>query len=194
MEAAPIFLLSPCRTGGPRTSMLLRAGAGFDLAVRLREGGATIGEIFSFISGLYFRGKLAYSEAFGTSCVIVPGRGLIAPDTVLTVEELQAMGAINVAADNSQFCAPLLRDADSLLQRSPYNSRFVLLGSVATSKYTAPLLNVFADRLVFPSEFVGRGDMSRGGLLLRCVSLAQELEYQRVSGAKLHGRRPPRLK
>ena len=39
--------------------------ATFDLAVRLRgPGGAALGEVFSFMSGLYFRGKLAYARTF----------------------------------------------------------------------------------------------------------------------------------
>ena len=46
-------------------------------------------------------------------------------------------------------------------------TQFVLLGSVATDKYVGPLLDVFGDRLYFPATFAGRGDMSRGGLLLR---------------------------
>lgn len=57
-----IFLLSPAWLGGRRTEMLLREEAGFDLAVRLRKGQATIGDVYSFISGLYFRGKLAYDR------------------------------------------------------------------------------------------------------------------------------------
>ena len=35
--------------------------------------------------------------------------------------------------------------------------------------------------------------MSRGGLMLRCVSEARELTYVPVHGAVRHGQRPPRL-
>jgi hypothetical protein len=55
------------------------------------------------------------------------------------------------------------------------------------------LLEALGDRLLFPSEFVGRGDMSRGGLMLRCVRENRELEYAPVAGATRHGKRPPRL-
>jgi len=41
--------------------------------------------------------------------------------------------------------------------------------------------------------FVGRGDMSRGGLLLRSVRYEVELDYVPVAGAVRHGPRPPRL-
>jgi hypothetical protein len=68
-----------------------------------------------------------------------------------------------------------------------------LLGSIATGKYSDLLLDIFGDRLLFPTEFVGRGDMSRGGLLLRCVREERELAYQPVIGAVRHGKRPPRL-
>ncbi|MBV9081410.1 MAG: hypothetical protein JOZ62_01940, partial [Acidobacteriaceae bacterium] len=71
---------------------------------------------------------------------------------------------------------------------------YVLLGSVASAKYTEPLLKVFGERLVFPIDFVGRGDMSRGGLMLRCARSGTELPYVPVHGAVLHGARPPRLK
>jgi hypothetical protein len=52
---------------------------------------------------------------------------------------------------------------------------------------------VFGRRLVFPSTFVGRGDMSRGGLLLRHARDGRELEYEPVVGAVRHGKRPPKL-
>jgi hypothetical protein len=69
----------------------------------------------------------------------------------------------------------------------------VLLGSIASKKYVAVLGAVFGDRLLFPSDFVGRGDMSRGGLLLRAARAGAELAYEPVLGAQRHGKRPPRL-
>jgi hypothetical protein len=55
------------------------------------------------------------------------------------------------------------------------------------------LTEVFGERLRFPIEFVGRGDMSRGGLLLRSVRAREELIYVPVVGAVRHGPRPPKL-
>jgi len=80
-----------------------------------------------------------------------------------------------------------------VLRVLPPESEIVLLGSVASDKYVDPLLGVFGERLVFPPSFVGRGDMSRGGLLLRCVRSGEELTYVPVKGAVRHGPRPPRL-
>ena len=70
----------------------------------------------------------------------------------------------------------------------------VLLGSIATGKYADALLEVFGERLLFPSDFVGRGDMSRGGLMLRRVQDGQELPYIPVNGAVRRGKRPPKLR
>ena len=201
IAAGRVFLLSPARIGGPRSMLLLREEAEFDLAVRLRKGLATIGEVYGFISGLYFRGKLAYTSAFGVApqgipaaMVIVPGMGLVEPDTVLTHDQLRAIGTVPVEAHNTAFSAPFLRDALQLDQRAGPGCRYVLLGSIATEKYTRPLLEVFGERLLFPAEFVGRGDMSRGGLMLRCARSAEELSYVTVLGAVRRGSRPPKLK
>ncbi|HUQ90885.1 MAG TPA: hypothetical protein VM120_04325 [Bryobacteraceae bacterium] len=195
-----VFLLSPANTGGARCAMLLREQASFDLAVQLREGTATIGNIYAFISGLYFRGKMNYIEAFGSApagvpaaAVIVPGIGLVPPDTVVTMEQLRAIARVPVDADHEAYRVPLLRDARLLNEHAGPDCFFVLLGSIATEKYTRPLLDVFGERLLFPSDFVGRGDMSRGGLMLRRARAAEELAYMPVQGAARHGSRPPKL-
>jgi hypothetical protein len=179
--------------------MLVRREADFDLARKLRAGEASIGEVYSFISGLYFRGKLAYAEHFAAapagippSVVIVPGAGLVPPETVVTVEQLAAISEIPVAEENRAFRDPLTNSAQ-LLKQHAGDCSYVLLGSVASAKYTAPLLEVFSERLLFPADFVGRGDMSRGGLMLRHARSGVELSYVPVLGARLHGARPPRL-
>ncbi|HEY1418317.1 MAG TPA: hypothetical protein VGF41_10440, partial [Myxococcaceae bacterium] len=63
VTAAPaprrVFLLSPARCDGIRMSMLRRPAAAFPLALRLRtDPGAPLGDVFTFTSGLYFRGKV----------------------------------------------------------------------------------------------------------------------------------------
>ncbi len=195
-----VFLLSPAKVGGPRTAMLLRKEAGFNLAVKVREGTATIGEIYTFISGLYFRGKLAYAEVFGGGTpnlpgilVIVPGAGLLPPETLVTAGQLQAIADIPVDEANPHFRKPLLQAAHLVDGHAKASCEYVLLGSVASGKYTEPLLEVFGERLLFPIDFVGRGDMSRGGLMLRQARSGVELPYVAVQGALLHGARPPKL-
>jgi hypothetical protein len=69
----------------------------------------------------------------------------------------------------------------------------VILGSIATAKYVDVLGGLLGSRLLFPPSFVGRGDMSRGGLLLRSVRSSQELDYVPLAGAVLHGKRPAKL-
>jgi hypothetical protein len=52
-----IFLLSPAKAGGRRHSILASDKANFELALKFRAGVATLGEIDTFLSGLYFRGE-----------------------------------------------------------------------------------------------------------------------------------------
>jgi hypothetical protein len=196
-----VFLLSPASSGGLRMGLVLSPRAGFALAHAVQsDAGAPLGEVFRFASGLYFRGKLAYAERFGRggpgvpgSLVIAPGDGLVAPDAPVRAEDLRRFAAVPIHADEPRFTGPLLRDAALLAERLGRAGEVVLLGSIASAKYVAPLLSVFGPRLLFPPAFVGRGDMSRGGLLLRAVSAGAELEYGPVEGAIRHGPRPARL-
>ena len=201
MSTNRIFLLSPAHCGGKRAGMLFHEKARFALARRLREpGGATIGEVFSFLSGLYFRGKLAYSREFSNPPACAAGayaitstRGLVPVDTAITLNDLRDLGAVDIDAQDDRYRKPLLRDARRLDRQLVNGCEVVLLGSIATGKYVDVLLECFEARLGFPSEFIGRGDMSRGGLMLRCVQEKRELNYVPVLGSIRHGTRPPRL-
>lgn len=196
-----IFLISPASCRGRRAEMVLREAAAFPLARALRaDGGAELGEVFSFLSGLYFRGKLRYARAFarapegrGGVEVITTTRGLVPPETRVTVEVLREFAAGDVRADAPAFAAPLERSAERIRDALPAEAEVVLLGSIATDKYLEVLLRVFDGRLRFPESFIGRGDMSRGGLLLRAADAGRELAYVEARGAPRHGRRPPRL-
>jgi hypothetical protein len=193
-----IFLISPANASSLRGNFLLGDPAKSPLAQRLRGEGAQLGEIFTFISGLYFRGKLAYARAYADPPPRVPGvvvitasGGLMSPERVLTLEELREIVLGRVDAADSRYRVPLERDARLLLDHIGRNCQVVLLGSIATPKYVEPLLGIFGERLMFPAEFVGRGDMSRGGLMLRCVREQVQLTYIPVAGAARHGVRPP---
>jgi hypothetical protein len=196
-----VFLLSPAWCGGTRAKILLNPGASFDLAVRLREGTLTLGEAFAFMSGLYFRGKLAYGARFGPpvdgrdrTFVITPTQGLRSPRSSVTVPDLQEYAAVDVSADDPRYRLPLERDLESLDGALEQNSRIVLLGSIATSKYVDALVRVVGARLFFPPSFIGRGDMSRGGLLLRAAQSGIELDYAPLAETTTrHGPRPPKL-
>lgn len=191
-----VFLLSPASTTGRRAQFLFNDSATFDLARKLRrKHGATLGEVFSFLSGLYFRGKLTYATAFAKKkniFVITSNRGLQSPDLRITVDELRAFAGEDISAKNEIYRTALLRHAN-VLQANRNLGDVVLLGSIASGKYVDVLTEVFGERLLFPQEFVGRGDMSRGGLLLRCVDEMKELTYVPVLGAQRHGQRPPKL-
>lgn len=163
------------------------------LTARLANGGAPLGEVFAFMSSLYFRGKLAYATRFGQAYVITPGRGLLPTDVLIRLDDLRRMADVPVDEDEPRYVEPLLRDARALEKSLGRDGRAVLLGSVASAKYVTPLLGAFGERLLFPATFVGRGDMSRGGLMLRCATAGTPLEYVPVHGAVLHGTRPPKL-
>lgn len=92
-----------------------------------------------------------------------------------------------------RYHRPLLRDTRRLAAPLDRHDQVVLLGSIATGKYVEPLLEIFGDQLWFPQEFVGRGDMSRDGLMLRCAEQRREMTYVRMNGAARRGPRPPRL-
>ena len=201
-DAAPcrVFLLSPANTAGLRAKMLFNPGATFDVATRVRaEPGAPIGDVFSFLSGLYFRGKLAYATAFARPPrgangvhVITTSRGLVAPETLVTLDDMREFASVPIDLDEPRYCEPLTRSARQLAAVAP-QCDVVLLGSIATGKYCDIFLEVFGNRLRFPADFVGRGDMSRGGLMLRAVDAGRELDYTPVDGAIRKGHRPPKL-
>jgi hypothetical protein len=194
-----IFLLSPANAGGQRAQFIFNPKAGFPLARQLQGGDAvSLGEIFRFLSGLYFRGKLAYAETYARpppgsegAFVITSNRGLLPVHTPTTLAELRAFAGVPIDPHDPRYEKPLRQSARQI---SPHaNCEFVLLGSISTGKYVDILLDVFGERLFFPLEFVGRGDMSRGGLMLRAVRDLRELTYQRIAGAVRRGSRPPKL-
>ena len=196
-----IFLLSPASTSGERATLLFNDSATFALATQIRSrGGAPLGEVFSFLSSLYFRGKLTYARAFARppaglcgAFVITPGEGLRDPAEPVSIARLRNYARVPIKAGEPRYLTPLLRDAEALAILAGERCRVILLGSVASSRYVEPLLQVFGARLLFPPTFAGRGDMSRGGLLLRCVDAGSELEYAPLVSAVRHGPRPPKL-
>jgi hypothetical protein len=196
-----VFLLSPAYAGGQRARLIMSERAQFDLARRLRSNKPpTLGEVFAFLSGLYFRGKLAYANAFAQNeakesavLVITPTRGLVPAGAPIGLADLQEFAEVDIDEADPRYRIPLERDVRKLAKKLPPDGEVVLLGSVATGKYVDVLLEHFGPRLCFPVDFIGRGDMSRGGLLLRCAVDRSELTYISVAGAVRKGKRPPKL-
>jgi hypothetical protein len=184
-NAHRIFLLSPANLSGRRAHILLREEASFELATRLRATGAPLGEVFSFVSGLYFRGKLAYANAFSqpgraateSIFVITATHGLASPHESVTHRRLQEMSQVPIHCSDLRYMAPLERDLARLSARMGRLDEVILLGSVATPKYLEPLTAAFGKRLMIPAEFIGRGDMSRGAMMLRAVRENVQLKY-----------------
>ena len=197
-----IFLLSPARLDGKRAHLLFHPVTMFPEARALHStAGAPIGEIFAFLSGLYFRGKLAYAEAFARPplglnsgvFVITPNRGLLNPSVRMTVDDLARLAKTEIDPSAKEFRKnpPAGRQsprADAWPARRAHSA-----GQHRTRKYIDVLLSTFPQELLFPAVFVGRGDMSPGGLMLSCVDAHMELAYLPIRGAILRGARPPKL-
>jgi hypothetical protein len=179
-----VFVLSPANCNGVRAQWLLRRNSRSELAQRLRSPGAPLGEVFSFLSALYFRGKLAYAREFArppSDCpgifIITPTTGLVPPDSLIRLRNLRRFAAVPIHIKNQVYCSSLRRSAKKLASRIGPECEVVLLGSLATGKYVEILNPIFGGRLIVPAEFIGLGDMSRGGLLLRAVRDNRELSY-----------------
>jgi hypothetical protein len=179
-----VFVLSPANCNGLRARWVLRKNSRLDLALRLRTTGAPLGEVFSFLSALYFRGKLAYASAFACpppDCagifIITPSAGLVPHDTLIRHPKLRGFARVPIHIKSRLYCSALRRSARKLSDAMTSDCEVVLLGSIASGKYLEILSPIFGSRLRVPAEFKGLGDMSRGGLLLRCVRESSELQY-----------------
>jgi hypothetical protein len=189
-----IFLLSPAYCGGRRASILLNPKSDAVSTREFRSGRMSLGRAFAFMSGLYFRGKLSYAQRFGEALVITPTRGLQDPELPFSLALLREFAVGDVSLDNPEYRSALERDVIALAGRIGRKTPVVLLGSVASGKYVDVLLPILGDRLRYPIAFIGRGDMSRGGLLLRSAASGDELDYGPLTaGVRPRGPRPPKL-
>ena len=189
-----VFLLSPAFCGGRRASILLNPESEAATTLEMRAGRLSLGRAFAFMSGLYFRGKLAYAQRFGEALIITPTRGLQPPDLPFSLALLREFAVGDVSLDSPEYRTALERDVAALAARIGRKTQVILLGSVASGKYVDVLLPILGERLRYPVSFAGRGDMSRGGLLLRSAASGEELEYGLLAaGVRPRGPRPPKL-
>lgn len=196
-----IFLLSPASADGLRARQLTSPRAGFGAAQRYRSSeGVTIEEAFTFMSSLYFRGKITYARHFAAPppglalespddgiLVIAPGFGLVPPGFKITAEEMKKLRRTPVDLKSRAYCAPMKKHVEQLRGLAP-DAWVVLLGSVATGKYVDLLLPALGDRLLFPRDFAGAGDMKRGGMMLRAVREERELAYVTLAAPRRRAR------
>lgn len=196
-----VFVLSPANLSGLRGERILDRRGTAPFMDALRGGDPVpIGDVYAFVSSLYYRGKRLYAEAFGrppsdgpATLVITPSRGLVPDRARVGLDDLAEFASCEIDASNPTYVDALTRSAVALDRDLRGRSRVILLGSIASDKYVGPLSRVFGPRLFFPRAFIGRGDMSRGGLLLRCVANDRELEYVPALNARRRGSRPPKL-
>ena len=165
---------------------LRRPGAASPLARRLREEGVPLGDVFSFLSGLYFRGKLEYARAFARARdardgihIITMTDGLVSPVARVSAEDLERYALCTEGPASATV--KLERTAWTLSQRLGPDADVVLLGSVSTGKYTDLLAPIFGERLLFPRDVLHIGQLARGALFLQRARDRQELDYIPVS-------------
>jgi hypothetical protein len=184
---------------GERAKLLLAPGARSETARQMRTPeGAPLEEVFTFVSSLYFRGKLTYARRFavppsgfpreGSTLVIAPGFGLVPPDWPIDLERAGVLRSTPVDLKCPGYVEPMRRHLQALRDNIPAATPVVLLGSIATGKYVDLLEPVFEERLLFPRIFAGAGDMRRGSLLLRAEREGEELEYVTLAAPR-HARR-----
>ena len=186
-----IFLLSPADCSGKRAEDLLNPRATFPLARRLHGGEqVTLGEAFSFMSQLYFRGKLAYARAFADPPrgvrgihVIAPGVGLMEPDAPIRPGALRKMATVPIDPREPRYRDSLESSASELASSLDGQAEVVFLGSIATSKYLDVLRDPFGTRLRVPRELIGKGTLSRGSILLRSAASDHRLTHVTVDQA-----------
>ena len=173
---------------------LRRPGSRVALARRLREEGVPLGDVFNFLSGLYFRGKLEYARAFARPReqsdgvhVITMTDGLVSPDARIVADDLERYAEFPEGTATAVLT--LEKTALDLSQRLDGNADVVLLGSVSTGKYTDVLAPIFGERLLFPRDVLHIGQLARGALFLRRAREGPELEYAPVSEIIRSGRR-----
>ncbi|HYF57157.1 MAG TPA: hypothetical protein VEA41_23105, partial [Salinarimonas sp.] len=125
MPGHRVFLLSPARCDGERAKLLTDPQGRSELAARLREpDGVPLGEVFSFLSSLYFRGKLTYARVFANpprgvrpALVITADRGLMSPDDRVRRDDLLAFAQVDIAGGDERYVAPLRRDVAALARK-----------------------------------------------------------------------------
>jgi hypothetical protein len=191
-----VFLLSPANCNGVRAGWILRRNARSDIAKRLRDpAGVPLAEVYSFLSALYFRGKLTYARAFANPpwstagvMIITPTAGLMPDGATVGLSTLRGFSRVPINVKNRRYRTAFLRGLRQLAHDVGPDCEVILLGSIATGKYLDLVQQVFADQLRVPAEFIGLGDMSRGALLLQCVKEQRELSYISVATVPKRGR------
>ena len=187
------------RAAAARGLRLIDGSSASSLAQQLQtESGAPLCEVFAFLSSLYFRGKLAYARAFARPphamrgvFIVTPGAGLCTKRRLSPRRPRRVCGGRG-RSRNPHFVAPLLRDVQALVA-SASSTRASCCSAASLRQVRRAAAAGVRERLLFPADFVGRGDMSRGGLCCAPRAKASELDYLPVLGATRHGPRAARL-
>ena len=133
------------------------------------------------MSGLYFRGKITYARKFGRAFVITPDQGLIPAETTITSQVLIRFADAEIDLGNPGYRTPLEQTARALADEAGARCAVRAARQRRVGEICPGAERRFSVRgSSFRRTFVGRGDMSRGGLLLRAAAAS--------AGARLHPR------
>src|SRR4051812_7436803 len=134
-----IFLLSPASLSGMRGRAVREGRSSASFMDALRSAGAPVGEVYAFISSLYFRGKLAYARRFARApvgvegvWVITPTRGLVRVDAPVTLADLEEFASGSIEPDEARYRDALRHTAQALCTALRDVCEVVLLGSIAS--------------------------------------------------------------
>lgn len=201
MSCPRLFLLSPATAHGAKARVLLQDPPRTPAATWLRSSdGMPLAAVFTYLSGLYFTGKLAYARAFANISpplegvyVLTMSDGLLSPAAPVSADMLRRFAAAaDGSADGRDRLIQSARTIAAALGEAP--CEVVFLGSVHSSKYTELLEPVFGDRLRFPRELVRRGQLERGAILLERATARRELDYITLDEVRAMLARPRRAR
>ena len=202
-----VFLLSPANCGGSRAQMVLSPDAQFALAARCERRGRAARRSVQLRQRpvLPRQADLRAPVSRAARATTIRRRRRRArhhaerraaqPRHARHDGRVRAFARRRSIVRQRGVPAPLEQQRRALRDAIGPDCDVVLLGSIASPKYVDVLLPIFGERLLFPIDFVGRGDMSRGGLLLRCARAGVELRLRAGRRARsCHGARPPKLR
>ena len=116
-----------------------------------------LGEVFTYLSALYFRGKLAYAQAYAApppGCpgvwIITPTAGLVPHDVLIRLPKLRGFGRVPIHLKNRLYCSSLRRSARKLAGDIGPNCELILLGSIGTENISISSRRFSAAGCAFP--------------------------------------------
>ena len=145
--------------------------------------------------------QATYASRFGRpppslppALVITPTRGLQSPSLPISRSLIEEFASLDWHRPTRAFWIRSSRVRVSFVHRSSQRCAWSCSGASRRAGTSSRWRASSRAGCNYPAEFVGRGDMSRGGLLLRHAEEGRELDYVPLAaGLTRHGAKPPKL-